>query len=67
MDPMRIVRYVVLVLAAGAVIFGLLIMIGLLVPANVTIPENLRIVFGLVVVLYGVYRFVVTFNQQSRP
>jgi hypothetical protein len=67
MDPMQIVRYVVLALSAGAMGFGLLIMLGLLVPVHGVIPGEYRILVGLVVLLYGLYRFVITINRPTRP
>jgi hypothetical protein len=67
MDPMRIVRWVILSLSAAAMGFGLLIMIGLLVPSHFAMPGEYRIVVGLVVFLYGLYRFVVTYYRPTRP
>ena len=67
MDPMRVVRYVVLALSAGAMAFGVLIMLGVLVPVHVVMPGEYRIIVGLVVLLYGLYRFVVTINPPTQP
>lgn len=67
MDPMRIVDYVILALSAAAMVFGVLIMVGVLVPTNMVMAEHYRIILGLVVLLYGLYRFVVTFNRPTRP
>ena len=67
MDPMRVVRYVVLALSAGAMAFGVLIMLGVLVHVHVVMPGEYRIIVGLVVLLYGLYRFVVTIYPPTRP
>jgi hypothetical protein len=64
---MRTVRYAVLALSAAVVVFGALIATGVMVPAHMTLPGEYRIVIGGVVVLYGLYRFVVTFNRPTRP
>lgn len=66
MDPMQIVRYAVLALSAGAMGFGLLIMLGLMVPVHGEIPGEYRIGIGFVVLLYGLYRFVVTIYPPRR-
>ena len=67
MDPMRIVHYVILVLSAAAMVFGVLIIAGVVVPTTMVLAEHYRIIFGLVVLLYGLYRFVITFNRPTRP
>jgi len=64
---MQIVRYVILVLSAGAMVFGALIMLGVLVPVRFELPGPYRIIFGAVILLYGLYRFVITFNRPRRP
>lgn len=64
---MQIVRYVILVLLAGAMACGVLIMLGVLVPVRLDLPDEYRIIFGAVIVLYGLYRFVITFNRPRRP
>jgi len=40
---------------------GVLVMVGLLVP--VYFPEQFRIIMGVVVFLYGLYRFVVSYTR----
>lgn len=67
MDPMRIVRYVILALSTVVVLFGALVVAGVLVPSHLALPHEYRIVIGLVISLYGLYRFVVTFNRPTRP
>jgi prolipoprotein diacylglyceryltransferase len=54
-----IVRYVILALSAGAMIVGGLAALGVLVPQST--PEEFRRVLGIVVFLYGLYRFVVEY------
>lgn len=67
MDPMRVVHYVILVLSAGVMLCGGMIMSGLLVPATMVMADHYRIILGLVVLLYGLHRFVVTFNRPRHP
>jgi len=64
---MRIVNYIILTLSAAAMVGGGLIMVGVLVPRNIVLAEHYRIILGLVILLYGLYRFVVTFNRPTRP
>ena len=56
---MGIVRYVILALSAGAMIVGGLVAFGVLVPQST--PEEFRQILGIVVFLYGLYRFVVEY------
>jgi hypothetical protein len=67
MEVNRAIRYVVLVLSAAAVLAGVLILAGILVPRNEAFGDGLRIVFGVVIVLYGAYRFSVTWFRRPRP
>lgn len=64
MDPLAVLKVVVLIAAAAAMLVGVLVMVGLLVPRN--FPEQYRVVIGLVVFLYGLHRFVVTYFRQPR-
>jgi len=43
---------------------GVMAMAGLLVP--VYFPGEYRLILGVVVFLYGLYRFVLTFSRQRR-
>lgn len=63
MDVPSVLRYSVLVVAAAAMVAGVLVMIGVLVPRY--FPEDYRILMGVVVFLYGAYRFTVTYFRQS--
>ncbi|MCK5571584.1 MAG: hypothetical protein KAJ12_02435 [Bacteroidetes bacterium] len=60
---MTIVHYVILVLSGGAMVVGVLVIAGVLVPRN--LPEEFRVVIGVVIVLYGLYRFVVEHMRKS--
>ncbi len=55
----RLVRIVVLVLAAGVMAAGVAVAVGWVQLR--TVPEEFRAVMGIVVFLYGLYRFVLAF------
>jgi ABC-type uncharacterized transport system permease subunit len=59
MNVALVARYTILVVSAAAVVLGVLIIVGWLVPRF--FPEQFRVIMGVVIVLYGVYRFVVTY------
>jgi hypothetical protein len=63
-DINRILNVVVMVLAAAVMLVGVLAMVGLLIP--VYIPEQYRIIVGVVVFLYGLYRFVLSYFRLQR-
>jgi hypothetical protein len=67
MDVMGIARYAVLALSAAAMVFGVLIILGVLVPVQGVLPDQYRIIAGAVVVLYGLYRFVIAVQKATRP
>jgi len=60
---MAVARMIILVLAAGAMVIGALVTVGILVPRN--LPEEFRVVMGVVVLLYGLYRFVVEYVRMA--
>ena len=64
MNVIVVMRYTILVVSAAAMVLGILIMAGVLVPRN--LPEQFRVVIGALVLLYGLYRFVVAFFRQQR-
>jgi hypothetical protein len=64
MNPMSVLRVVVLIVSGAAMIVGLLGMFGVLVPRN--FPGEYRVVVGVVVFLYGLHRFVVVFFRQPK-
>lgn len=63
MNVAAVMRYTILVVSAAAMLLGVLVMIGLLVPRY--FPEQFRFVMGMVIALYGAYRFVVTYNRRN--
>lgn len=67
MKSMEIMRYLILTLSAAAMAFGILVMIGVLVPVDNAFSGNLRILIGAVIVLYGMYHFLVSYHRRSRP
>jgi len=60
---MAVARVIILVLSAGAMVIGALVVVGVLVPRN--LPEEFRLVTGVVVLLYGLYRFVVEYVRMA--
>ncbi len=60
----RILDLVVMVLSAAMMLVGVLAMVGLLIP--VYIPQEYRIIVGVVVFLYGLYRFVLSYFRLQR-
>ena len=60
---MAIARVIILLLSAGAMVIGVLVVLGVLVPRN--LPEEFRLVAGIVVFLYGLYRFVVEYVRMA--
>jgi hypothetical protein len=57
-----VLRIIVLVLSIGAMLAGAAVMLGLLVPHNV--PEEFRFLIGIVIFLYGAYRFTVGYYRK---
>jgi hypothetical protein len=64
MDFNSVLRIVIRVISVAVMGVGLLAMAGLIVP--VYFPQEYRLVIGVVVFLYGLYRFVLTFSRQRR-
>jgi prolipoprotein diacylglyceryltransferase len=60
----RVVHVVILVLSAGAMVVGVLVVAGVLVPHGT--PPQFRQILGIVVFLYGLYRFVVEYVRSQR-
>jgi hypothetical protein len=59
-------RYTILTVSGLAMIAGILIMAGVLVPRN--LPEQYGVLIGVVVFLYGAYRFAIAFFRRGvRP
>ncbi len=63
MNFSAVLRVIILTLSTGAMAVGAAVMAGMLVPPNV--PAQFRLPIGLVVFLYGAYRFVITIVRQS--
>ena len=63
-DLSRILNLAVMVLSAAVMLVGVLAMVGLLIP--VYIPQEYRIIVGVVVFLYGLYRFVLSYFRLQR-
>ncbi len=65
MDPHRSLAYVGYVMSGFLFICGIVITAGLFMPP--TMPQKFRIMFGVVMLLYGIYRFVnIRIKQQQR-
>ena len=65
MDPYKPMIYIGYVFSGILFIGGLIIASGLFMPP--TMPQKFRIMFGVVMLLYGVYRFVnIRIKQQQR-
>jgi hypothetical protein len=60
----RVLNVVVMVLSAAVMLVGLLAIVGMLIP--VYIPEQYRVLVGVVVFLYGLYRFVLSYFRLQR-
>jgi uncharacterized membrane protein HdeD (DUF308 family) len=56
MTAARFLRYFGYAASTILSLFGVLVLAGLLIPSYV--PSNFRMLFGVVLVLYGIFRFV---------
>jgi hypothetical protein len=61
MNVMEVLKYTVLAISAAAMLLGVLIIAGVLVPRN--FPDQYRVIMGIVVFLYGLYRFVIAYTR----
>jgi len=59
-----VLKYAVLLASAAVIGAGVLVLAGVLVPRNV--PEEWRVLSGVVLVLYGLYRFVIAYVRQPK-
>ena len=64
MNVTEVLKYTVLVISAAAMLLGVLIIAGVLVPRN--FPDQYRVIMGIVVFLYGLYRFVIAYTRSVR-
>ena len=56
MDPSKI--FVYFGYAMAVMFFGLGLYVLFFVPSEVHLPEKFRVMFGVLLLLYGVYRFI---------
>ncbi len=64
MTMTSVMRYTMLAVSVAAMGFGVLVITGVMIPPN--FPDQYRVLLGIVIVLYGLYRFVVTYFRNSR-
>jgi hypothetical protein len=64
MEISRVTDIVAMVISAAVMLVGVLAMVGLLIPLYV--PEQFRLLVALVVFLYGLYRFVLSYSRLKR-
>ena len=65
MDPYRPMVYLGYALSGFLFLCGIVIATGIFMPP--TMPQKFRIMFGIVMLLYGIYRFVnIRIQQQQR-
>lgn len=65
MDPQKPMVYLGYVMSGVLFVCGIVVASGLFMPP--TMPKRLRVMFGGVMLLYGVYRFVnIRMKQQQR-
>lgn len=57
-------RYVVLAASGLAMAAGIFVMAGMFVPRN--LPEQYGVLLGIVVFLYGAYRFAIAYFKRAR-
>lgn len=60
----RVTELIAMVISAAVMLVGVLAMVGLLIPLYV--PEQFRLLVALVVFLYGLYRFVLSYSRLKR-
>jgi hypothetical protein len=65
MDPYRPMVFIGYTLSAFLFLCGIVIATGIFMPP--TMPQKFRVMFGIVMLLYGIYRFVnIRIQQQQR-
>ena len=62
MNYQMVFRFTILVISAAAMVIGVLVMIGVLVPKN--FPDEYGVLIGIVIFLYGAYRFAITYFKR---
>ncbi len=61
---MKVMRYIAYFAAILFIIFGIAILAGYFIKES--IPEQFRIMAGIVLILYGAFRFVTTFFKKNQ-
>jgi hypothetical protein len=64
MNVTEVFKYTILAVSSAAMVLGVLIIAGVLVPRN--FPDQFRVIMGIVVFLYGLYRFVIAYTRSPR-
>ena len=64
MDGQRIIRLVGYVTAVVVFVAGIAILLGLILPSY--IPQNFRTIFGVLFLIYGIYRSFMIWMQSRR-
>ena len=64
MNVNAVFRYTILVISSLAMAAGVLIMVGVFVPRN--LPEQYGVLIGVVVFLYGAYRFAIAYFRRMQ-
>jgi len=59
-----VLHYAILALSSALMVLGVLVMAGLMVPQN--FPGEYRLLLGIVVFLYGAYRFSVSYFRARK-
>ena len=62
MNHRAVFRYTILAVSALVMGAGVLVVAGVLVPRN--LPEQYGVLLGIVVFLYGAYRFAITYFRR---
>lgn len=61
---MALLKIAVLAVSGAAMVVGVLVVAGVLVPRN--LPDEWRLISGIVLFLYGLYRFVIAYVRQPK-
>jgi len=59
-----VIRYAIMALSSALMVLGVLVMAGLMVPR--VFPEQYRVILGIVIFLYGAYRFSVAYYRRPK-
>jgi hypothetical protein len=64
MNYQAMFRYTILIISGLAMVLGVLVVAGILVPKR--LPGDFGLIIGVVIFLYGAYRFAVTYFGNRR-